>query len=57
MTRYSKRRYRHMTREKAMELRRRYFAREAKQVDLAREYGLSQATVSRIVSGLTWNHQ
>jgi len=43
-----------MTREKAHEIRRRYFAREAKQSELAGEYGIRQNTVSRIVSGLVW---
>lgn len=44
-----------MTREKAEEIRRRYFAREANQRQLAREYGIKQNSVSRIVSGLVWN--
>ena len=48
--------YRHMTPAKAAEIRRRYFAREAKQLALAREYGVSQNTVSRIVSGLSWQN-
>ena len=46
--------YRHMTPAKAAEIRRRYFAREAKQAELAREYGIRQHSVSRIVSGLSW---
>lgn len=46
--------YRHMTREAAEEIRRRYFAREAKQANLAREYGVKQHTISRIVSGQVW---
>lgn len=50
-----KRRYRHMTPEKAQEIRRRYFRREATQAKLAEEYGIKQNTVSRIVSGITWS--
>lgn len=49
-----KRYYRHMTPEKAAEIRRRYFARKAKQAELAREYGIRQGSVSRIVSGQVW---
>ncbi len=49
-----KRYYRHMTPELAAEIRRRYFTREAKQAELAREYGIKQHSVSRIVSGLSW---
>ena len=52
--RSAKRRYRHMTPEKAREIRTRYFRREAKQTELARQYGISQGTVSRIVSGQVW---
>jgi DNA-binding transcriptional regulator LsrR (DeoR family) len=46
--------YRHMTREKAQEIRRRYFAREAKQAELAKEYGVKQGTISRIISEQVW---
>jgi DNA-binding transcriptional regulator LsrR (DeoR family) len=46
--------YRHMTPAKAAEIRRRYFAREATQAELAREYGIRQHSVSRIVSGMSW---
>jgi DNA-binding transcriptional regulator LsrR (DeoR family) len=49
-----KRHYRQMTREKAHEIRRRYFAREANQPQLAREFGVRQNTISRIVSGQVW---
>lgn len=49
-----KSRYRHMDRKKAAEIRRAYFAREAKQAELAQRYGIRQNTVSRIVSGLVW---
>ncbi len=49
-----KRRYRHMTPEKAQEIRRRYFRREATQRELAEEYRLAQSSVSRIVSGQVW---
>lgn len=47
--------YRDMTPAKAAEIRRRYFAREGTQAKLAREYGVAQNTVSRIVSGFVWN--
>lgn len=47
--------YRHMDHAKAEEMRRRYFSREAKQDELAREYGIRQGTVSKIISGQTWS--
>lgn len=50
-----KRRYRHMTPEKAAEIRRRYLRREASQRELAKQYGLAQSSVSRIVSGAVWS--
>jgi DNA-binding transcriptional regulator LsrR (DeoR family) len=40
---------------KASEIRRAYFAREAKQSELAGRFGIKQNTVSRIISGLVWN--
>ena len=46
--------YRHMTRAKAHEIRRAYFAREANQVRLAQIYGVRQGTISRIVSEQVW---
>lgn len=46
--------YRNMTRAIAYEIRRAYLAREAKQADLARRYGISQGNVSQIVSGRVW---
>ena len=46
--------YRHMTRAKAQEIRRAYFAREAKQAELAAKYGVKQNTISRIVSEQVW---
>ena len=49
-----KRYYRHMTREKAQEIRQRYFSRQANQTQLAQEYGVKQHTISRIVSGQVW---
>ena len=49
-----KRHYRHFTREQAHEIRRAYFAREAKQAELAARHGIRQNTVSRIVSGQVW---
>ena len=50
-----KKSYRHMDADKAREIRLRYFRREAKQAQLAAEYGIAQHTVSRIVSGLSWS--
>lgn len=50
-----KARYRHMDAVKATEIRRRYFAREAKQAELAAEFGVKQHTVSQIISGLRWS--
>jgi DNA-binding transcriptional regulator LsrR (DeoR family) len=49
-----KRYYRKMTAEIAAEISRAYFAREAKQAELAARYGIAQASVSRIVSGIVW---
>ena len=46
--------YRHMNKAKAEEIRRRYFAREANQPQLAMEYGVKQHTISRIISGQVW---
>lgn len=43
-----------MTREKAHEIRRRYFSRQANQPQLAKEYGVKQHTISRIISGQVW---
>jgi DNA-binding transcriptional regulator LsrR (DeoR family) len=57
MSRHSiapKSRYRHITRAKAEEIRRAYFAREANQCQLAERFGISQGSVSRIVSGQVW---
>jgi len=49
--------YRGITREIAREIRRKYFAREAKQRELAAEYGRSQGAISRIISGQTWGEE
>lgn len=38
----------------AAEIRTRYLRRECRQVDLAREYGVSQPTVARVVSSQVW---
>lgn len=54
MSHKPKRFYRSMTVEKASEIRRRYFAREAKQAELAREFGIGQGSISRIISGQVW---
>jgi DNA-binding transcriptional regulator LsrR (DeoR family) len=54
MSRRPKRWYRNMTQERADQIRRRYLAREARQRELASEYGITQHSVSRIVSGQVW---
>jgi DNA-binding transcriptional regulator LsrR (DeoR family) len=46
--------YRNMTKEKAEEIRRLYFSRQKKQVELAEMFGIKQNTVSRIISGMVW---
>jgi len=43
-----------MNREKAEEIRKLYFSRQAKQEQIAKMFGIRQNTVSRIVSGVTW---
>lgn len=37
--------------EKAQEIRRAYWAREFKQVELAKRYGVPQGHISKIISG------
>lgn len=49
-----KRYYRNMTAEKAQEIRSVYVATRCKQKDLAIQYGVSQSTVCRIISGQVW---
>lgn len=46
--------YRSMTPEKAVEIRRAYFAGEAKQKELAARHGTSQPAVSRILNEICW---
>ena len=48
------RKYLHMSPQKAAEIRKAYYGREAKQQALAERYGVTQATVSRIVNEITW---
>lgn len=45
-----------MTSEKVRELRRKYAAKEATQVTLAAEYGLSVNSTRNIILCVTWNH-
>lgn len=47
--------YLHMTRDKAEQIRRDYFARRKNQRELAEEHGIKQNSVSRIISGLVWS--
>lgn len=51
----SKRFYRDMTPAKAEEVRRLYFDQRLRQRDIAERFGIRQASVSRIVSGLVWS--
>lgn len=48
--------YRGLNPERVREIRRKYFAREATQAELAREYSRTQSIISRIVSGQSWGH-
>ena len=41
--------------ERANEIRKAYFSRQAKQKELAKIYMLSQANISKIISGHIWN--
>jgi DNA-binding transcriptional regulator LsrR (DeoR family) len=43
-----------MTKKIADDIRQQYFARELKQAELAKKYGLTQGSISRIVSGHVW---
>ena len=45
-----------LTEEKVREMKRAYAAGVANQYELADEYGVGQALVSRIVRGLSWPH-
>lgn len=47
--------YRHMTREKAEEMRALFFSGQLKRKELAQKFQVSEATVSRVISGLIWN--
>lgn len=49
-----KRFYRHMTKQKAEEIRRLYFSRQKKQAEIAEMFGIRQNTVSRIISFMVW---
>jgi len=49
-----KRYYRTMTPEKAAQIRNDYAKRIKTQAELAKEHGIQQGSVSRIVSGMVW---
>lgn len=51
---YRKRFYRSMSEDIARQIRDLYFSRWFRQWEIARLYGISQSTVSRIVSGQVW---
>ncbi len=46
--------YRGMTLAKAAKIRRLYFSRQYNQPQLAAQFNRTQATISRIISGLIW---
>lgn len=52
-----KKSYRHMTQDKAEEIRKLYFSRTLTQKQLAQKYLISQSAVCRIISGWTWSKQ
>lgn len=43
-----------LRRNRAIEIRRLYFVERKKQVHIARQFGIKQGSVSRIISGLTY---
>jgi hypothetical protein len=45
-----------LTEAQVAEIRARYAAGGVRQVDLAREYGVSQVNISHVVRGTTWRH-
>ncbi len=47
--------YRHMNHEKAEEMRALFFSRQLKRKEIAQKFQVSEATVSRVISGLIWN--
>ena len=49
-----KRFYRNMDKRKADLIRQLYFVGKLKQADLARMFGITQGSVSRVISGLSW---
>lgn len=49
-----KRKYLHMTHEKAEAIRKLYYSRQMKQVELAELFGVRQCTISRIISYQVW---
>jgi DNA-binding transcriptional regulator LsrR (DeoR family) len=50
-----KTKYRNMSKSKAREIQRAYLNREGTQKHLAARYGVSQSTVHRAVSGVSWS--
>jgi DNA-binding transcriptional regulator LsrR (DeoR family) len=56
-TRYKYRTRLGMSPEIAEEIRRKYWAREATQAELGRQYGMAQQSVSRIICGYYWNYE
>ena len=46
--------YQNMTPEKAVEIRRLYFEEKKLQREIAEQFGITQGSVSRIVSGHSW---
>jgi DNA-binding transcriptional regulator LsrR (DeoR family) len=52
-----KTKYRNMSKSKAQEIQRAYLNREGTQKALAARFGVSQPTVHRAVSGISWGMQ
>lgn len=46
-----------ITQEDADAIRAEYEASDVTQAELADEYGITQATISRLLQGKTWNHE
>ena len=54
---FVKTKYRNMSKSKAQEIQRAYLNREGTQKALAARFGVSQPTVHRAVSGISWGMQ
>ena len=52
-----KRFYRGMDHQRAEKIRKLYFVDRMKQVDIAKQEGMAQGSISRIISEATWQQQ